>query len=223
MIMAPAIKTRLSCQIVKDIKRKISQGEYLPGQRLSAEKDLCEKYGASRTALREAIQQLQGIRVLKVIKGSGIYIENAAKESLSDAFYNYGYLAKDDELIDLAKLRITLEAENCRLLEESLSRKATLALCEELRDKLENSNLKNMPKMEYSFVRAIADENKKGFNYHLLVPLRKKTNLLIFSPIDAEQHSSILNQMSEVVDLIESGNFNRAGNALRRYLLARLE
>ena len=50
---------RLSSQISKMILSEIQSGQLKPGDRLPAESALAEKYGVSRTILREAVASLK--------------------------------------------------------------------------------------------------------------------------------------------------------------------
>ncbi|WP_313557149.1 FadR/GntR family transcriptional regulator [Teredinibacter franksiae] len=65
----------LSFRMTQELGRTIICGEYLPGDSLPTEAELCEKFGVSRTAVREAVKMLsakglisskprQGIRIL---------------------------------------------------------------------------------------------------------------------------------------------------------------
>jgi GntR family transcriptional regulator, transcriptional repressor for pyruvate dehydrogenase complex len=56
------------------IRALIAAGEYGPGDRLPAERDLAQRLGLSRPALREGIRRLRSGGVLDSRRGSGTYI-----------------------------------------------------------------------------------------------------------------------------------------------------
>ena len=66
----------LSQEIEQKIEQSILAKEFKPGEKLPTEKELCEMFGVSRTALREALQMLSSRGLIDVKKGSGIYVED---------------------------------------------------------------------------------------------------------------------------------------------------
>jgi len=56
------------------IRALIVAGEYRPGDRLPAERDLAQQLGLSRPALREGIRRLRSGGVLESRRGSGTYV-----------------------------------------------------------------------------------------------------------------------------------------------------
>jgi DNA-binding FadR family transcriptional regulator len=65
---------RLYRQIADQISVLISEGEYAPGDRLPAERDLARQLGVSRPSVREALIALEVEGLLDVRVGSGIYV-----------------------------------------------------------------------------------------------------------------------------------------------------
>ncbi len=70
---------RLYRQIAEQIRRAVSEGEFAPGSRLPAERDLARQLGVSRPSLREALIALEVEGVIEVRTGSGIYVLEAPK------------------------------------------------------------------------------------------------------------------------------------------------
>lgn len=106
----------LGQEIVKTIEENILNKRLLPGQKLPTEKELCELFGVSRTALREALQMLSAKGLVSIKKGSGIYVNDF---SILDANQNTDlYLALNfdkDYALHLVHIRQTMEPENARL------------------------------------------------------------------------------------------------------------
>lgn len=60
--------------IIKDIKKGINSGKYLPGQKIPSENELAEKFGASRQTVRKAISKLTEEGLLYARHGSGTFV-----------------------------------------------------------------------------------------------------------------------------------------------------
>jgi DNA-binding FadR family transcriptional regulator len=65
---------RLYRQISDQLRELIGNGEYAPGARLPAERELARELGVSRPSLREALIALEIEGLLEVRVGSGIYV-----------------------------------------------------------------------------------------------------------------------------------------------------
>lgn len=80
---------RLYRQIADQIRTLIGNGEFAPGARLPAERDLARQLSVSRPSLREALIALEIEGLLDVRVGSGIYVarpgERARHAELTDA------------------------------------------------------------------------------------------------------------------------------------------
>jgi GntR family transcriptional regulator, uxu operon transcriptional repressor len=75
---------RLYRQIADQIAGLIAAGEFLPGSRLPAERELAAKLGVSRASVREAIISLEIGGLVEVRVGTGIFV-TAKRGSAADA------------------------------------------------------------------------------------------------------------------------------------------
>ncbi len=71
---------RLYRQIADQIAQLIASGEYRPGARLPAERELATSLGVSRASVREAIISLEIGGLVEVRVGSGIFVTTPAAE-----------------------------------------------------------------------------------------------------------------------------------------------
>ncbi|MCV0395212.1 MAG: FadR family transcriptional regulator [Rhizobiaceae bacterium] len=70
-----AIETRrLYRQVADQLRQLIEAGEYSPGDRLPAERDLAEQFEVSRPTVREAMIALEVEGLVRIRVGSGIYV-----------------------------------------------------------------------------------------------------------------------------------------------------
>ncbi|KAA8734424.1 transcriptional regulator LldR [Acinetobacter qingfengensis] len=103
---------RISDQLVKQLQHLIAQRNLKIGDRLPAERQLAEQLGISRPSLREAIQQLNSLGVLKSRRGDGTYIqvlpEQWSQQNIVDPI---NMLMEDDPLyrFDVQETRLILE------------------------------------------------------------------------------------------------------------------
>lgn len=65
---------RLYRQIAEQLRSLMADGEFKPGSRLPAERDLARQLGVSRPSVREALIALEVEGVIDVRTGSGIYV-----------------------------------------------------------------------------------------------------------------------------------------------------
>lgn len=65
---------RLYRDIMDKIRDLIDSGEYVVGSRLPPERELAERFGVSRSIVREAIIALEALERVRVKTGSGVYV-----------------------------------------------------------------------------------------------------------------------------------------------------
>lgn len=61
-------------QLAGILRERIADGEYAPGEFLPSEADLCDQYGISRTAVRQALDGLVAEGIVRKEKGRGTYV-----------------------------------------------------------------------------------------------------------------------------------------------------
>ncbi|MBI3852066.1 MAG: FadR family transcriptional regulator [Verrucomicrobia bacterium] len=103
---------RLSLRLVRDIQKAILKGQFKVGQRLPSEEQLGQDFSASRTAIREALQQLKARGLVRSIKGSGSYVANTDVRYLKESLTRYYWLAQEKtEFTELMDLRLLIESD----------------------------------------------------------------------------------------------------------------
>jgi GntR family transcriptional regulator len=61
-------------QLMDILREKVQQAEWLPGNQIPGEQDLCEQYQVSRTVVRQALRELEYEGVITRQKGKGTFI-----------------------------------------------------------------------------------------------------------------------------------------------------
>ncbi|KAA1049176.1 MULTISPECIES: GntR family transcriptional regulator [unclassified Pseudocitrobacter] len=71
-------------EIGEDLRSQIIQGQYPVGSRLPPERNIAEKYGVSRTIVREALLMLELQGIVDIRQGSGVYVMRVPQENDGD-------------------------------------------------------------------------------------------------------------------------------------------
>lgn len=106
----------LSSKVEEQIREAIRQNVFVPGDKLPGEIQLAERFGVSRTAIREALRMLAGRGMVEIRKGSGIYVSEFDVENVVDPFFHLLQLkCGDTSMIHLIHVRLFIEPELAKL------------------------------------------------------------------------------------------------------------
>lgn len=106
----------LSQKIERKIEEAIRQKKLVPGNKLPSERELCESFAVSRTALREALRRLSARGLINVRKGSGMVVSEIRTEDAIKSLNLYYDLKFDHNLISqIIEVRRLFEPEIARL------------------------------------------------------------------------------------------------------------
>ncbi len=109
------ISQTLSQKIERKVEEAIRQKKLLPGTKLPSEKELCESFAVSRTALREALRRLSARGLIEIKKGSGMYVSEISIDDAIKSLNLYYDLAFDSNLIQqIIEVRRIFEPEIAR-------------------------------------------------------------------------------------------------------------
>ncbi|MGX9418531.1 pyruvate dehydrogenase complex transcriptional repressor PdhR [Vibrio sp. RC27] len=99
---------KLSDVIEQELERLIVEGILAPGQQLLPERELAKQFDVSRPSVREAIQRLEGKRLLTRKQGGGTFVSEKVWTSFSDPLLNL--LSNHSEThLDLLETRHAME------------------------------------------------------------------------------------------------------------------
>jgi GntR family transcriptional repressor for pyruvate dehydrogenase complex len=82
-------KELLSKKVAIEIEAAINSQKLKVNDKLPTELELCEQFGVSRTALREALQMLSAKGLLSIEKGRGIFVRGITSDSVADPMRSY--------------------------------------------------------------------------------------------------------------------------------------
>jgi GntR family transcriptional regulator, transcriptional repressor for pyruvate dehydrogenase complex len=70
----PAVSSNITSRIFNDLRRQILKGELAPGERLTGERELAQRYDTNRNTLREAVRRLEQLGLVSVRHGQGVTV-----------------------------------------------------------------------------------------------------------------------------------------------------
>ena len=212
---------RLSASIAAKLEREILGGKLPPGERLPSEEKLCRRFDASRTVIREAIQQLRGRGLLRTLKGSGTFIANPSLKSLGAAIGTYSALAEDADFHELIDFRIVIESECARLSAAKAGERA-LGKVKTAFAEMEQAtgDRTAFAKADIAFHRAIAEGSDNRIYATLLGALEKRCiEYAQANRGDDDWFDGVIGQHRRILEAIESGQADSAAEAMHRHLL----
>jgi DNA-binding FadR family transcriptional regulator len=119
---------RLYRQIAEQLRSLIGQGEFAPGSRLPAERDLAKQLGVSRPSVREALIALEVEGWVEVRTGSGVYVLDRPAKARQSAVTNSPIAATEWGPLELIRARRVVEGEIAAMAATQAKRKDTDAM-----------------------------------------------------------------------------------------------
>src|SRR5579863_1981380 len=110
--------SRLYEQIVHQIEESIVKGALKAGDQLPAERELAQRFGVSRTAVREAVKALREKGLVEAYSGRGTFITDGTSQAVRQSFDLMVKIGQPEGSTDLAEVRSILEPEIAALAAE---------------------------------------------------------------------------------------------------------
>ena len=103
--------SRLYEQIVEQIEGSIVKGDLKAGDQLPAERDLAQRFGVSRTAVREAVKALREKGLVEAYSGRGTFITDGTTQAVRQSLDLMVKIGQPEGSTHLAEVRAILEPE----------------------------------------------------------------------------------------------------------------
>ena len=103
--------SRLFEQIVQQVEDSILSNQLKPGDQLPAERDLAQRFGVSRTAVREAVKTLREKGLVEAYSGRGTFVTNGTSQAIRQSLDLMIRINQQEGSAHLAELRQVLEPE----------------------------------------------------------------------------------------------------------------
>ena len=184
----------LAEQVADGIMNLIQETPYKAGDKLPTEKELCERTGAGRNTVREALKILASRNVLEIRQGAGTFVSE--KQGIPDDPLGFSMVNDHVKLTkDLLQVRIMLEPQIAALAAQCAKENEI----KELEEILEEKNLEEELRKEIlEFYFVVRD----FLNPHFEAVIAKRTPFLLPTP------ENIIDAMAELVgdDTEDQGN-----------------
>lgn len=102
-------------KVVDMIVNQIIQGELAPGDKLPTEMELCEKTGAGRNSIREAVKKLQAYGIVYIRRADGTYVSENYNQKMLDPML-YSLILKKNSWKDFVELRSAIDIGTLHLI-----------------------------------------------------------------------------------------------------------
>ena len=133
---------RLYRQIAEQLRVLIGQGEFAPGTRLPAERDLARQLGVSRPSVREALIALEVEGWVEVRTGSGVYAQERSGSPRPSAVDG---AAAEWGPLELIRARRVVEGETAALAARQAKRRDLDAMRQAIDDMVRHADQGLMP------------------------------------------------------------------------------
>jgi len=220
----PQLSSRLGTAVVQQLVDLIVTGEFKPGDLLPPEAPLAERFGVSRTVIRESVKRLQEKGLVVVGQGRGTQVLDQTSWRMLDAQV-LSALVEDDVssgiLSDLSAVRASLEA----MMAGAVARSHTDAQLTGLQDIL--ASMQDLMSDETAFYQADvgfhfalmrASGNRLAHNITRALYQRalESPRYLGHNPNDAMHRT--LAELDAVYAAISAGDEKQAEQAMRQHI-----
>jgi len=157
----PVKSQKISERIVHQIKGAILRGAMKPGDKLPPERELVERFKASRISVREALKTLETFGLLTIKPGSGVFVAEVDSKPLSESLSSLLRLQKAS-INELTEARVILEPNIAWLATQRITSEEIQRLernIEETRAVLRSNRLAYHPNIEFHALLAEATHN----------------------------------------------------------------
>ena len=192
-----AAEAQVADGVIERIERLITHGVLKVGEPLPSERNLSEKLGVSRTALREALGRLRGMGIIATEHGKGSYVTRLSRDvDTSPLLHLFG--TQPRTLYDLMEVRAVMESEASRL----AALRATQADLIMIRRRFEDMqvadqtlSLKEHAKRDHAFHRAINEASHNPILVHTLESLEELMLCSVFASVNNLYHRPALKKI----------------------------
>lgn len=221
-LFRPVSVDRLSQVIVVQIKTLIRDGAVNPGDRLPSERDLSQRFGVSRVAVREALRVLEASGLVKIRVGAhgGAFVSTPSTEMLGEGLARF-LAVTSLEASSVTEARMVIELGTLPLVVERATEddvRDLLALAAEGKEALESGTYTMAMSAAFHVRLARCTHNPaietlvQSFHGPLLMSLREaKVAAPLMGPRGNAEHRAL-------AEAISARDLVRAEELMRRHL-----
>lgn len=203
---------------VDQIKRLITSGVLLPGQKLPSERALADLLGVSRPTTREVVRALEAMGVVASRHGSGTFVTDLSPEVLARPL-TFVLDINRDALGDLFAVRVLLEAGAAEAA-ATLADDATLDRLDECVAQMRGAtDADTLLAPDLAFHRLVHEASGNALLLALMDGLRTLTRAsLLASAAWEEARTKAIEEHAAIVRALWARDAAQAGAAMRRHV-----
>ncbi len=157
--------------IASKIEKMIADSELLPGQKIPSERQLCSRLNVSRSAVREALRELQARQLITTEQGKGSFVAEIIPQAKQSPFLQL-YFDHSRTLYDLYEVRQQLEGQAAELAAQRATQKDLYRISKAFED-MEQSQGRSRAHYDKAFHQAIAEASHNPVLIHVLASLEE--------------------------------------------------
>jgi GntR family transcriptional regulator, transcriptional repressor for pyruvate dehydrogenase complex len=163
--LTPVVRTTLTADICRKMVSQLIRGNWAEGEKIPAERELCQKLGVGRASLREALKALEIMGMIETRLGDGTYVCKRSEFFARPLLWAIAGSSEADAR-ELIEARIVIEVELAGLAAEH----ATAKDLEEIAEQLDR--MVKAKKSPEEFV-------KSDVNFHLAIGRAASNSILM--------------------------------------------
>ncbi|MFZ5939633.1 MAG: FadR/GntR family transcriptional regulator [Bacteroidota bacterium] len=213
----------LSQKIERTIESAIREKKLTVGSKLPTEREMCESFGVSRTALREALRRLSARGLIKINKGSGMYVSEIKIEDAIKSLNLYYDLKFDKNLLSqIVEVRRLFEPEIARLAAKNRKKEDIIELEKNLREfeACDPDNTQKEADLDNKFHLSITKSSGNPIMQITMEPiysLLPRMRTYIYANIEGEKDHT-LNSHKKLLAAIKEGDTELAYDIMKKHL-----
>ncbi|MBE5063001.1 FadR family transcriptional regulator [Lachnospiraceae bacterium DSM 108991] len=214
---------KAASDIVKEyVFDQIESKKLIIGSRLPTEKQLAAQLNVSRTSVREALQSLKGVGLVKSTRGSGYQIVSNTENILSDALRAIMSI-KNIQFTDISNIREALEIKAAELSLTSGISQQDIEYLENCIDNMEEStNIMPEKSFEYDilFHRKIAELSRNEFINSFILALSSFSNkyiLVSWDKVRSNEAYDLFKIHREILCYLKDHNIDRVIDKIKEH------
>lgn len=211
--LAPLNAPQTSVVIADQLRERILDGSYAPGDQLS-EAHLAEQLGISRGPVREALQRLSQEGLLISHRNRGVFVVELTPGDIAEI-----YSAR--EAVELAAARVVFEtrAEDKAPAIERLS-----AIVETMPDLIAKNDWRNLAKQDLMFHASLVDATGNSRLVRIYSTLAAESRICMVHLENAyHRPEALTEEHRRIVDLLDTGPWEKLSDAIRKHMTTAVE
>jgi DNA-binding FadR family transcriptional regulator len=220
--LAPRLK--LSARVAGELRAQLVAGTYPPGRKLPTENRLAERFGVSRTVVREALAALAADGLVKARQGAGVFVIAQPSAAFSAIGLDIGN--KISVALNVLEVRMGIEIEAAAFAAERRSGAQEASIQEAY---LEFDRLLALDEptneADFAFHRAIAQATNNSFYVEVLdglgartIPCNNITPWGTEDEVSKDYQMGLQREHAAILDAISRQDPAAARQAMRQHL-----